>query len=57
MKYNIVRNTERYGDIPTFKDYPDKITCEGTLRQARMLAEDIYIPGCDGCYYVEGDDE
>ena len=58
MEHWIVKNTERYGkDLDRLM--PSRISCDGTIEQARELAQRLsnWNAGCDYAYYVVGDGE
>ena len=53
----IIKNTDRYPGIDP--KMPSVIMCNGTLEQARELAERLsnWNAGCDYCYYLVDDPE
>lgn len=59
FKFEILKNTGRYSNLKSYKDLPNRITCEGTIEQAKELAFRLsnWEPGCDYCFYVEGDED
>lgn len=57
MNHVIIKNVNRYPEIDPLM--PSVIICNGTLEQAKELAERLSNrnAGCDYCYYVIGTED
>lgn len=51
---HIILKSDRYPGLG--EKFPPRITCEGTLEQAKALAEYMsnWYPGCEYIFYVDG---
>lgn len=56
--WTLIRNDERYTPNDTEKrKNPKSILINGTLMQARNVAQKLCEPGCDYYYYICGADD